>query len=857
MRNFLPYRGDLASISFDGIHLACITGDNGSGKSSIIDAMTWALWGKSRLRSKTTSDDDLITQGETETEITFDFRTGDGQIYRVARRRAKPKKPGTSGQSTLNLFLGPQEGFRNISGNTISETEEKINNILHLEYETFVSSAYLKQGEADHFTELRPNERKDILVGILGLDIYDDLSQKARDKANEATAAKNMIGTGIELEQKQLERKPELESALSSTQKRLSETNRLLSEARLTLDSLRSSWQLIQTREQMLRQADLAVRDIETDLKLRNNDLLEIEKRIKIHQAIADGKPEVIEGYSRLQSARQANEDNHRKLTELRALEQQLRKLEQQISESRHLLVNKQSAWQAKFDELSAKAIKSSVLKRSLDDIKLELEKLKTREIQFENETIRLQAIKIELAALDAEEEGEVRRLAEIAEKTGLLATAGEPAACPLCEAELREERLEMVRSKFSDERKAAQAALARLADAKSDKSRELTELEHHLSSESSVKSEFVRLSRLEAQLQAELSEAESASKRLPEGEKQIAAIRLQIEKGDFASEERKTLEVIEQKILGIGYDAQAHLLIQAQVKELEPFENRHQELKQAENLLVQETADLDKGTGAVIELERRLAKRILEADEQRQLLAQTPSVKAQEITDAEESVKSLVASVNAESERVGSLKQALEHLASLEISLTRKAAELKQYAADESIYKELQTSFGKNGIQAALIESAVPEMESEANRLLAKMTDNRMSLKLEMQRSTKKGEIAETFDIKIADELGTRDYDLFSGGEAFRINFALRLALSKLLAHRAGAPLRTLIIDEGFGTQDAAGIEKLKEAIASIQDQFDCVLVITHIEEFKDAFPARIEVFKTADGSDLRINYN
>ncbi len=94
----------------------------------------------------------------------------------------------------------------------------------------------------------------------------------------------------------------------------------------------------------------------------------------------------------------------------------------------------------------------------------------------------------------------------------------------------------------------------------------------------------------------------------------------------------------------------------------------------------------------------------------------------------------------------------------------------------------------------------------------------------------------------------------MFSGGEAFRINFAIRIALSKLLARRAGAPLPTLIIDEGFGTQDASGIEKIKEAINSIQDDFDKILVITHMEELKDAFPTRIEVIKTAQGSTLQL---
>jgi len=112
-----------------------------------------------------------------------------------------------------------------------------------------------------------------------------------------------------------------------------------------------------------------------------------------------------------------------------------------------------------------------------------------------------------------------------------------------------------------------------------------------------------------------------------------------------------------------------------------------------------------------------------------------------------------------------------------------------------------------------------------------------------------------EALDILISDELGTRPYELYSGGEAFRINFALRVALSKLLARRAGASLRTLIVDEGFGTQDTQGRERLVESINAIQEDFDKVLVITHIDELKEAFPVRIEVFKTPSGSQIRVN--
>ena len=59
-----------------------------------------------------------------------------------------------------------------------------------------------------------------------------------------------------------------------------------------------------------------------------------------------------------------------------------------------------------------------------------------------------------------------------------------------------------------------------------------------------------------------------------------------------------------------------------------------------------------------------------------------------------------------------------------------------------------------------------------------------------------------------------------------------------------------TLIIDEGFGTQDNAGMEKVVEAINSIQDDFEKIIVITHIDELKEAFETRIQVTKTGEGS-------
>ncbi|TAF10496.1 MAG: ATP-binding cassette family protein, partial [Nostocales cyanobacterium] len=109
--------------------------------------------------------------------------------------------------------------------------------------------------------------------------------------------------------------------------------------------------------------------------------------------------------------------------------------------------------------------------------------------------------------------------------------------------------------------------------------------------------------------------------------------------------------------------------------------------------------------------------------------------------------------------------------------------------------------------------------------------------------------------DILIADARGTRAYETYSGGEAFRINFAIRLALAKLLAQRAGAALQLLIIDEGFGTQDNEGCDRLIAAINAIASDFACILTVTHIPHLKEAFQARIEVNKNQQGSHLSIS--
>ncbi|HEX2281028.1 MAG TPA: hypothetical protein VHG52_04620, partial [Thermomicrobiales bacterium] len=202
-----------------------------------------------------------------------------------------------------------------------------------------------------------------------------------------------------------------------------------------------------------------------------------------------------------------------------------------------------------------------------------------------------------------------------------------------------------------------------------------------------------------------------------------------------------------------------------------------------------------------------------------------------------------------------GAAENQLAHLDSLAREQDAHKAEIGTMALDADAYRELTVAFGRNGIQAMIVETILPELEDEANRLLARMTTGHLHVTFRSTRQAVSNDsIIETLDIIIRDESGERPYAMYSGGEAFRIDFAIRVALSKLLARRAGATIDMLIVDEGFGTQDARGRDGLVEALQSVESDFATILVVTHIADVRDQFPSRIEVTKTDAGSQVAV---
>lgn len=335
----------------------------------------------------------------------------------------------------------------------------------------------------------------------------------------------------------------------------------------------------------------------------------------------------------------------------------------------------------------------------------------------------------------------------------------------------------------------------------------------------------------------------------LPASEQQIAQLQTILETGDYGHEIRIAGRAVEAEMAELGYSADAHDAARASLQKQQHWAEQEQALKLAESTLERDKKALQRTT----ELLKRYTDDRDTLQSEDAVLEQDvrvyPAVQqqARQCTEAvAQSRRELDMANHDLSEQQTLLNKAQESAE----QLGQKQAERQALAERQGIYKELAEACGKKGVQAMLIETAIPEIERDANRLLGRITDNQMHVTFDMQRSTKKGDTVETLDIKIADTLGTRAYDSFSGGETMRINFAIRVALSRLLARRAGASLETLVIDEGFGTLDADGRERFVEAITSVQDDFKRILVVTHIDDLKDRFPAQIQITKGTAGS-------
>ncbi|MCK4499156.1 SMC family ATPase, partial [Candidatus Babeliales bacterium] len=222
LKNFLSYGDTLQTIDFSSHSLICFSGKNGHGKSALLDAITWALWGQARKVSGASKPDEgLLRLGQSKMLVSFEFELT-GRVFRVRREFFKTySRPITA--LDLEVHDLGSDKFVSLTEKTMRQTQAKLEDLLKIDFSTFSNSSFLRQGSADEFSKKTPRERKQVLAKILGIDRFDQYHQTAMEQVRSLQQEGATMQALRERIADEVEKQPELEIKLGEYLAKLDE----------------------------------------------------------------------------------------------------------------------------------------------------------------------------------------------------------------------------------------------------------------------------------------------------------------------------------------------------------------------------------------------------------------------------------------------------------------------------------------------------------------------------------------------------------------------------------------------------------------------------------------------------------
>jgi exonuclease SbcC len=850
LSGFLSYKKPV-DIDFTSFELACIAGPNGAGKSSLLDAMTWALFGRARKH-----DESIINIQSDTAEVSFTFQY-EGNTYRVTR--VNPR--GDTKMVEFHLQTGEREEgspiWKALTERTLRATDERIEEVLRLDYETFTNAAFFLQGEADQFTQQSPSSRKRILSKILGLEVWETYRKQAYQDRKTVEAEITRLDGRLSEINKELAEEEDRKQRLAALQEELAQAEKDRQAQEDNLKTIRALEASVQEQRKQVRSLTeglekrraglektkqrLAEREEERAEKLR---FLEKEGQIKAEYAAWEKAQQELEEWEGI--AEQFRDQEKRRQEPLTEIAAEKARLEQELE----ALKNKKAQLEQDQTAVSELEQKRQELEEAISEKEKQLERRDQKKQELTQAQQKLAEARVENPRLREE----MHQLKERIDR--LKASAG--SACPLCGQELSPEEREDLVERLTGEGKTLGDRYRTNKTVLAETDQIVKDLQINITRLSAAEESLRTLTREADQLVQRIKDIQKAQDAWQEtGAVRLAEIQQALEEETYAAQARERLAQIDQKLKKIGYDATQHDQVRKTVTQGASLQGKMVELEKARAALQPLEREIQDLTEQLAEEKKELT-RDQEKLQQAEETLQEIEGNMPEVEEAERKYLMLQEQENRLQRQVGAALQKVQVLETQKKRKQKLKAQREDYTLKISQYKQLELAFGKNGVPALLIEQSLPQIETKANEILDRLSNGEMSVTFKTQRAYKdqsRDDLKETLDIHIRDRAGERDYEMYSGGEAFRVNFAIRLALSYVLAQRAGARLQTLVIDEGFGSQDAIGRQRLVEAINIIRDDFKKILVITHIDELKDAFSTQLMVEKTPQGSRVSIS--
>jgi exonuclease SbcC len=856
-------------IDFDDLDLFAITGPTGAGKTSILDAMLYALYGVTpRIGEKDVLR--LVSMGANRTSVCLEFLSGGGR-YRVARTRKAAKN--SPAQVILEELQGGE--WNAIAGN-VREVNPRIEKILGLDFEGFTRSVILPQGEFDKFLRGDAKTRTRILIDLLNLNIYERMKETANSRARELAAEIEMRTRHLETNYADAN-----QEALAGQQEKLAELNEQLAAhetERVRVDALlkiAAEWKQASAEQQRLDE-EIARARADKEKALQSGAAAEktVEQCERIlrdcEAGIAATGFDETAWTQLLQTAPKAREvertqkDLNGRRKDRQAAADELAALEKTAGEAQQEHRKAEEAFeQAASRRAAIHAALGSPdwIRDALNDFREAARAMAGRKSQQEMEAL------VRLAHEQYDHLHQIHAAGEIRKHL----KAGQP--CPVCEQVVKKlpaaaaaspiEEARSLRDQVSAEQREWQRGLDRLEAAKTKiaqkagRPMELDELQQSL--ERAVEAE-------QAYKEAEEQRSQTARKAQDAGRER-----------DKCASRAEALDAVIKAAQSRLREVHAELQqfpewAPLPLSELEAELHRQQAAKQRRDALESERtkarAQRDKGLKdsidaraaiqaaetAIADKESRLtAVAHIAAEASRRLRAGLPEPAAH--ADPLAFLQSRRAAIDALRGKIqaaaGAAEERIRQIGVKIVEAAELRTQIEMHRVERETYHELGVLLASNRFISYVEREALARLAAAASDQLRMLSDGRYTLTLGKEDN----------EFCVIDKWNANDsrpVTTLSGGESFLASLSLALALAHGLGELSGEAARTrldsLFIDEGISSLDAEALETAIEAISNLGAGERMVGVISHVAELGERLPGRIRVDKAPGGSRVKV---
>jgi exonuclease SbcC len=766
-------------VDFDS-GLTGIIGPNGSGKSTILEAIAWALYGTPAARGNRESIRSLRAAPRAAVRVELDFDLG-GHRYVVSR-----------GLTGAELYL---DGSETPIANSITGVTDLLRRRLGMTLDEFFNTYFTGQKELSVMAAMGPTERGQFLSRVLGYERLRAAQGIARERRRIVTAEAAGVRAGMPDPEQVQRMLAEAERRETESEARLREASLRRMQAQGAIAEIEPRWQEAQREREALQAlaAELAVAESEDAAAMRELERL--------------GRELAEIGAAQEELQRLAGELAHfgDLVLGLRTMDT----LWREEGRRQTLLDAERSAAEelARLRERRARLESAPALE---EEATRELERTRAALVQAEND---LEAKRTEWVRDKQEVETKLQTLraqyAELREQKERLEKAGAAGACPICARPLGaqfREVLEALDEQLQTARVDGGYFKQRIEQLE-DPPAELTALEER---RRHAFEESARLERRLAKCQLAVQEMGQLGRDLVTKEQRHAQLQREL------------------AAIPPGYDAVRHAELQRELERLKPLEVRASRL----------ATQVEREPQLRREHERaatQAAARRTRVEELRGRRAASPFSEqgyadlrgvweraAAELRSAE------LAVVGAEGE-TASARLARDNARQAQRELARAQAQLDALTGEKRLHDELDRAY--TDLRTDLNMQLRPELSEVASAFLTELTDARYT----------ELELDESYNVIVLEDGIPKP--VISGGEEDLANLVLRLAISQMIAERAGQSFSLLILDEVFGSLDESRRHNVVELLRRLHDRFEQVILITHIESVREGLDRVVSV--------------